>query len=435
MSIALKIIIPIALLVLGALIKMSESAIFGASEAEVETAVAEGKKNALRVSALRKASERVHPSIRTALTATQFQMTAFVTVFFAPDLASVFIRSNMHTDVSTILAALITALVSTFATILIISIFSRHIAIKNSIKVAFRLSGFAKAVYLLYTPLAVLVTVITNALLLPMGINAKKQDTEVSEETIKMMVDAGSEQGTIDSDEKEIIENVFAFDDLCADEVATHRTEITILWSDETAEEWEKTINESHHSYFPICEDKIDNVIGVLSAKEYFRLNDRSKESVLKNAVKAPYYVPESMKANMLLKSMKQKRIYFAVVIDEYGGMSGIVTVTDLLQCIVGEMFEEGDPVTQPEIEPLDSKTWMIMGSAPISDVEEALDLTLDCNFDTFAGYVLTMVGSIPDDGVVFTVENDLMTVKIISIKDRRIEKTTVKLKEQEPQE
>jgi putative hemolysin len=150
----------------------------------------------------------------------------------------------------------------------------------------------------------------------------------------------------------------------------------------------------------------------------------------MKRAVKAPYYIPESMKANAILKSMKQKRIYFAVVIDEYGGMSGIVTVTDLLQCIVGEIFDEEDGNPQPDIEPLDSKTWMIRGSATISDVENVLGVSIEGDYGTFAGYVLTMVGSIPDDGVVFTVENDLMTVRVTAIKDRRIERTMVQLKE-----
>ena len=186
----------------------------------------------------------------------------------------------------------------------------------------------------------------------------------------------------------------------------------------------------SRHTYFPVCDGKIDNVIGVLNSKEYLRLSDRSMENVMKNAVKAPFFVPVSMKANVLLKEMKRKREFFAVVIDEYGGLGGIITVADLLQCIVGEIFEDEDAPKLPEIERLDSKVWKIMGSAPIDDVSEALGVSLDGDYDTFAGYVLTMVESIPDDGVVFTVENDVMTVRVTAIKDRRIQKTMVQLKE-----
>ena len=163
----------------------------------------------------------------------------------------------------------------------------------------------------------------------------------------------------------------------------------------------------------------------------------RSKEfmntEVMKKAVKNPYYIPESMKANAILKDMKKKREFFAVVIDEYGGLSGIVTVTDLLQCIVGDLYEDESAPSEPEIERLDSKTWKILGQAPLDEAAEALGVNLEGDFDTFAGYVLTMVQQIPDDGAVFTVENELMTVRVTSVKDRRIQKTMIRLKEEAP--
>ena len=149
----------------------------------------------------------------------------------------------------------------------------------------------------------------------------------------------------------------------------------------------------------------------------------------MKNAVKAPFYIPSSMKANAVLKAMKQKRNYFAIVIDEYGGLSGILTVTDLIECIVGEIFEDSDTPKTPDIEPLDSKTWRILGQASIDDVQDMLDINIEGDYDTFAGYVLTMLDSIPDDDTVLTVENELMTVKITSVKEQRILKTVVKLK------
>ena len=431
MLLPLKISITLFLLVLAIVTKMAEAAIFAASESELEATAEKGKKNAKRVLKIRQASKRTHPALRTALTATQFQMTAFASVFFYGELALPIAKLGVPVFGAELLGALIIALCSAFVTVFFVALFARHLAIKHNLGVAMGLSCFATVIYTIYTPLSALVEIMTNLIFAPMGINASKQDVNVSEETIKMMVDAGSEQGTIDSEEKEFIENVFAFDDLTANDVATHRTEITILWTDETAQEWEATIYKSHHTYFPICDEKIDNVIGVLSAKDYFRLKDRSKESVMAYAVSTPYFIPMSMKANAILQSMKQKRTYFAIVIDEYGGLNGIVTVTDLLECIVGDIFDDPDAKKLPEIEPLDSKNWMIRGCAPIEDVEKTLKITLGDDYDTFAGYVLTMVESIPDDGVVFTVENDLMTVKITAVKDRRIEKTMVQLKEQ----
>lgn len=409
---------------------MSEASLFSVSESELDELVDSGKKGAVRVSNMRKATSKVRPALRSALTITEFQLTAFLVLFFSKYISEPVINTGGTELVALVIGALVTVVVAAFLTVFFIAVLSRHIAIKHRLKTAVSLSLFTTVIVVIYTPFSSLIEVLSNSFLRPLGINAKKQENEVSEETIRMMVDAGNEQGTIETEEKEFIENVFAFNDLSADEVATHRTSITILWTNETPDEWEKTISKSHHTYFPICDDKIDNVVGVLNAKEYFRIRERSRENVMAHAVKPPYFIPESMKANAILKSMKQKRTYFAVVVDEYGGMSGIVTVTDLLQCIVGDIFDDLDMPQIPEIEPLDSKIWLIHGSAEKEDVEKALGVTLQGDFETFAGYVLTMVDFIPDDGEVITVENEIMTVKITAVKDRRIEKTMVQLKE-----
>lgn len=414
---------------------MSEASLFSVSESELDELVEAGKEGAVRASNMRKATSNVRPALRSALTITEFQLTTFLVLFFSKYISVPIINAGGTELVALIISALSTVVVAAFLTVFFIAVLSRHIAIKHNLKAAVSLSLFAAVIVVIYTPFSALIEVLSNAFFRPLGINAKKQENEVSEETIRMMVDAGSEQGTIDTEEKEFIENVFAFNDLSADEVATHRTEITILWTNETQDEWENTISKSHHTYFPICDDKIDNVVGVLNAKEYFRIKERTRENVMAHAVKSPYFIPESMKANAILKSMKQKRTYFAVVVDEYGGMSGIVTVTDLLQCIVGDIFDDPDTTKLPEIEPLDSKMWMIRGSAEKEDVEKALGVDLDGDFETFAGYVLTMVDFIPDDGEVATVENDIMSVRITAVKDRRIEKTMVQLKENQVDE
>ena len=174
----------------------------------------------------------------------------------------------------------------------------------------------------------------------------------------------------------------------------------------------------------------MDNVIGVLNAKDYFRLTDKSRENVLKEAVKPAYLVPEAVKADVLFRNMKKTHNYFAVVLDEYGGMSGIVTMTDLIECIVGDLEENTAANAEPEkdIEPIDSKTWKISGSAPMDDVIEALGITLeeesDC--DTFGGYVMGIIGTIPEDGTTLTAETEHLSIKVTEIKDHRIEKTVV---------
>ena len=173
-----------------------------------------------------------------------------------------------------------------------------------------------------------------------------------------------------------------------------------------------------------------------MNAKDYYRLKDRSRESVMENATKAPYFVPESVKADVLFKNMKKQKDFFAVVLDEYGGTSGIITVKDLLECIVGEFPDEEESAVAsiPDILPLGDNVWQIAGSAPFADTLETLGIVLpeeeeiDC--DTFGGYLFSILGAIPEDGSVVDLETDRLAVKIDEIKDHRIERAIVTVKE-----
>lgn len=431
MDLLIHILIKIGLIGFGMLLKLAEVSLPHAPDSDVTALAQQGSRSARRITKLTKDSVGYVASIRTAISTVEFIASALAVIHFSPYISKPLISLNFPSVIAETVSILAVSFIYITATVILIALVARHIALKNPLKTALGISGFAYVVSMLFRPFSAFISICSKGILKLMGINPTEQDRKTAtEEAIKNLVDTGSEHGMIDNEEKEFIENVFAFDDLNVDEIATHRKEITLLWTSETDSEWEKTVLQSHHSNFPICDEKIDNIVGILSAKEYLRLKNRSRANVMKRAVKSPYYIPESMKANVALKNMKQKRSYFAVVIDEYGGLSGILTVTDLLQCIVGEIYEDNDAPKVPDIEPLDSKTWRILGQAETEDVEEALDVTLEGDFDTFAGYVLTMVDAIPDDDVTFTVENEIMTVKVTSIKDHRILKTVVKLKD-----
>lgn len=306
-----------------------------------------------------------------------------------------------------------------------------HIAFTSPEKTLLSILPLIAVLYYLFFPLSKLIQLCARAIYKVLGMQSIEKKI-VTEETIKKLVDVSSETGNIETDEQTIIKNIFEFNDLCANDISTHRTGITLLWTHETAEEWEKTITTSRHTYFPICRESVDKVTGVLSSMDYLKLKDRSNENVMKYAVKPPYFVPESAKTNVIFKNMKKSKNYFAIVVDEYGGMSGILTITDLLECIVGDIYsdEETDVRKTPDIEPLDSRMWKVLGCADIDNVKKTLEISFDTDCDTFSGYIITQLGSIPEDGTVTTLENDLMTVKITSIKDHKIEKTMVLLKE-----
>ena len=241
-----------------------------------------------------------------------------------------------------------------------------------------------------------------------------------------MMSDAGAESGAIDEVENRIIKNVFAFDDMTAEQICTHRTDVSVLWASDSSDVWEETIHRTRHSVFPICGENVDNVIGILNAKDYFRLEDKSKESIMANIVREPYFVHENMKADRLFAQMKQNDAdHFAVVVDEYGGMSGIITITDLVEELVGD-FTDAESI-EDRFEKIGDNLWNVPGITGLADIAEELDLSLPADkYDTFGGYVIAMLGEIPKDGTQVHLNTDELTINIMEIKHHRIEKCRI---------
>jgi len=256
----------------------------------------------------------------------------------------------------------------------------------------------------------------------------KKEEETVTEGELLTLVDEAHEDGTIDEYDKELIENIFDFDDLSAGEIATHRTEITMLAEDESLEEWDAIITDSRFSRYPVCRDSADDIVGILDVHEYFRLENKTKELVMEKAVKPAYFVPETVKADILFKNMKETKESFAVVLDEHGGVYGIVTMTDLVERLVGEFTEKSEEEeTEVILESIGENTWQISGSAPISEVADALELVLDDGeSDTFNGFVLGLYGSIPEDGTQFELSTDRLDIRIEEIREHKIEKAIV---------
>ncbi len=271
--------------------------------------------------------------------------------------------------------------------------------------------------------------------LLSLVFKSKNIDT-VTEGEVLTLVDEAHEDGSIDEYGKEIIENIFDFDDISAGEIATHRTDLTVLLSEDPIEEWDKIIVNSRFSRYPICGENIDDIVGVLDARAYLRLEDKTKENVMESAVNPAYLVPENVKADVLFQNMRKNKEAIAIVLDEYGGVCGIVTMTDLVECLIGDIDteEETEEETVTLIEKVKDteNTWNIMGSALISDIEETLEIKIeDCDAETFSGFVLGLYGSIPEDGSTFEISTDLFEIDVLEINEHRIEKATVVVKQQ----
>lgn len=289
-----------------------------------------------------------------------------------------------------------------------------------------QLSGILYFMSKLCAPLVWLLTVSTNALLRLLGIDPNQNEEVVTEDEIKMMLMEGSQQGTIENDENEIIQNVFDMNDTSAEEVSTRRRDVVCLYLEDDMSVWADTIRNSHYTYFPVCGESQDDVVGVLNTKDYFRLDDLSRKSVMKNAVDKPFFVPEGIRADQLFSRMKQERKYFAIVIDEYGGMSGIVTVHDLMEELVGDMDDE-DTVREVEIRQLNGDRWEIRGSADLEEVAEKLGVQLPTDeHETFNGLVCGIVGRVPDEGEQFSCEGYGLKIDVKNVTGHRVDTALV---------
>lgn len=257
----------------------------------------------------------------------------------------------------------------------------------------------------------------------------EKEQEDYSEEDIYEVINGGG----VEPSQKEFIENLFEFDDTPVEEICTHRSEVVCLYLNDDKETWKKTILENRHTLYPVCDEDNDDVVGILDTRDYFRLDSIEQDNVINKAMDQPFFISQNMKADVLLKEMKIKKVYFAVLLDEYGGMTGIVTLHDIIETLLGEI-QEDDDINEPDpIQQIDADQFRIYGQADIEDVEKALGISLeneDC--DTFGGYILNHYGQIPDEGSHFKVSLDLMDVYVKEVKNHRIGQTIVQIKRKE---
>ena len=257
----------------------------------------------------------------------------------------------------------------------------------------------------------------------------EKEQEDYSEEDIYEVINGGG----VEPSQKEFIENLFEFDDTPVEEICTHRSEVVCLYLNDDKETWKKTILENRHTLYPVCDEDNDDVVGILDTRDYFRLDSIEQDNVINKAMDQPFFISQNMKADVLLKEMKIKKVYFAVLLDEYGGMTGIVTLHDIIETLLGEI-QEDDDINEPDpIQQIDADQFRIYGQADIEDVEKALGISLeDEDCDTFGGYILNHYGQIPDEGSHFKVSLDLMDVYVKEVKNHRIGQTIVQIKRKE---
>jgi len=337
-----------------------------------------------------------------------FLGSAFAADNFSEIIVTQLSKLNLGIPVATLdaISVVVITMILSFLTLVFGELVPKRLAMRKTESIALGISGTVSFISKAFAPLVWLLTISTNGILRLMGIDPNADENEVSEEDILMMADAGSEQGIIDEEENILIQNVFEFDDLSVGEIMTHRTEAVMLWNEDTIDEWKKTIYENVHTYYPICEDSADQVIGILDTRLFFRLPEQTKKIALERAVIKPFFVSTHTKADDLFREMKKTKTHFAIAIDEFGGTDGIITINDLIEQLVGELEE-----THDDIVALDEFHYDILGDTELTKIERELKTDFESDAATFNGWIIEQMGTIPEKGEEFRYQK--FTVKI----------------------
>lgn len=427
-----QMLLQILLIALNAVFACAEIAVISMNDAKLARMVQQGDKRAMRLARLTSQPARFLATIQVAITLSGFMGSAFAADNFSGKLVEWLVGLGVNVPAATLdtFAVILITLLLSYFTLVFGELVPKRIAMKKAEQLALGMSGLITFISKLFAPIVWGLTASTNLILRLFGIDPNAEENDVSEEEIRMMVDVGSEKGVIDAQEKLLIQNVFEFDDLVVGEFATHRTELALLWMNESNEAWESTICETRHTMYPVCEGSVDHVVGVLNAKDYFRLREKNRETIWAEAIMPPYYVPESVCADVLFRQMQHSRNHFAIVLDEYGGMLGIVTMNDLLEQLVGDLENETSAEPQPEdIAAISQGVWEIRGGARLSEVEQALGIHLPTDtYDTFGGFALGTYGAIPADGSELTFQIEGLEIHTASIREHRLETATVRM-------
>lgn len=426
-----QLLLQLVLIAVNALFAGAEIAVITLNDNKLAKMSATGNKKAMRLSKLTEQPAKFLATIQVAITLAGFLGSAFAAKNFAGRLTQWLIGlgvSISETALNTIAVVVIT-LVLSYLTLVLGELLPKRIAMRKAEKFAFAMSGVVYVISKIFAPLVWVLSKSTNGLLRIFGIDPHANDRIITEEEIRMLVDEGSEKGVIDPDEKLMIHNIFEFDDISASEIMTYRTDVSVLWIADDDEKWNEQIVRKRHSIYPVCSGSIDKVVGLLYTKDYFRLSDKTRSSVMNNAVREAYFIPETIRIDVLFRNMKKTRKHFAIVVDEYGGVVGILTMNDLLEQIVGDLEDDMSEIReQPMIERLKDGQWKISGSAPLNLVSEQLGIMFpEKDYNTFGGMIFDILGNIPEDGSSLELEKFGLLFKIIEIKDRRITSAIVK--------
>ena len=428
-DIFIQILVLLLLVLANAFFAMSEIAIISLNDNKLKALAEEGDKKAKKVLKLTEDVTGFLSTIQIGVTLAGFLASASAAATFAEPLAdwtakTIFKMPQASEFLQTVAMVLVTILIS-YVTLVLGELAPKRIAMKKSEKVAFRSVGILLFINAIMKPFVKVLSFSTNVVLRLFGIDPNEQDEEVTEEEIRLMVDAGEENGVLEESQKEMINNIFEFDDAVVAEVMTHRTDIEAVEITDSIEDVVKIAVEEGFSRIPVYEDELDNIVGILYIKDLLPYVGKAvpQGKKISKLMREVNFVPESKKCGDLFEEMTEKHIHMVVVSDEYGGVAGVVTIEDLIESIVGNIQDEYD-MEEEEAVQLNETTFELDGTADIEEVEETLEITFpEGEYETIGGFIMSEIGHIPTEDEEAVVEFSGYRLTVKEVDERRIER------------
>ena len=429
-SIILKIALLFVLILVNAFFAMSEIAMISLNDTKIEKLAEEGDKKAKQILKLTQNSSNFLSTIQIGVTLAGFLTSASAADSFAPLITQAvhpLIPAIPESVIDTVALILITIIISYFS-LVFGELAPKKIGMQKSEKVAYKVVGILLFVMKVTKPFVKILSMSTNGIVRLFGIDPLADEEEVTEEEILMMVDVGEEKGVIENAQAEMINNIFEFDDIDAGDIMTHRVDMTAVEADEPVSEVIKVAVADGYSRIPVFDDDPDNIIGVVYIKDLLEYvgKELPEKKTIREIMRDAYFIPETKKCGQLFTEMSEKRVQMAIVVDEYGGTAGLLTLEDIVESIVGNIHDEYD-TEEAEISKINDNTFTVEGTTDLDEIDELVGATLpEGDYDTVAGFIISQLGFLPKDGDMDTVEYENLKFTILSVEDKRIAKVRI---------
>lgn len=412
----------IILILFNAYFAASEMAYISLNDNKIDKEAKEGNKKAKKIQKMLNNPSKFLATIQIGITLAGFLSSAFAADTFATQLAPVLNSWTPSLGIGfwETLSIIIITIILSFFTLIFGELVPKRLAMKYSEKIAYSTIGFISLISVIASPFVKLLTATTNIVSKIFGVSEHEEEI-VTEEEIRMMVDQGQEKGVIKKNEKDLINNVFQLNDINAAEIMTHRTEIFAIDINDDIYELLDDIDDYKYSRIPVYEDTIDNIQGILFLKDVLKGLSDKKKIKIKNIMREAYFIPETKPIDEVFKELQRNKLQMAIVLDEYGGTSGLLTMEDILEELVGNIFDEYDE-EEIEYKKIDNNTYMMEGNIPLYEFKRIVGIGFpEGDYDTLSGYLLDKLGRIPEEDEEAIVEDDKLTYKIEEVDDKRI--------------